>query len=338
MKKILYLMISSLIASTSSFLPIEAKSAETGKVKSDGGTTVKPRQRPTIGLALGGGGMRGIAHIGVLRVLERENIPIDCIAGSSIGALVGGMYAAGIPVDRIEEIFKDNHLKKIVGTDRLAISAIGKGLRRFVFRRPYSGIVSGKKLAKFMKKYMPEGKKNIEDLDIPFCVVTTNLCDGKAYRLTKGDLTQAILASMAMAPLIQPVKVNGDVYVDGGVSANVPTIAARQFNPSLVLAVPVDEHLKEVPAEEFNRVSAIANRLASIVLSRTDAYHVEKADVKISPDVSGIAILSEEEGDFERAVNAGEAAAEKALPKIRHALASVQKPAIQSAARKTVVK
>lgn len=297
-----------------------------------------PGAKPTIALALGGGGMRGIAHIGVLRVLERENIPVDCIAGSSIGALVGGMYAAGLSPDQIEEIFRDNHLKKIVGVNRLGWAAIKKSMQRVILRKHYSGLIGDKKFSRFMKKYMPEDKTIIEDLNIPFCVVVTNLRDGKAYRLTTGDITQAIFASMAMAPLLKPVKVNGDVFVDGGVSANVPTIAAKQFNPSLVLAVSVDEHLRDVPEEEFGRVSTIVNRVASIVLSRTDAYHLEKADVQITPDVSGIAILSDDPEDFDRAIEAGEAAAEKALPKIRQALASAGKARIQSAQKRSVIK
>ena len=279
---------------------------------------------PTIALALGGGGTRGAAHLGVLRVLQRENIPIDYIAGSSMGAIVGGLYSAGVPLNHIEKMIDNNKMQKAYLPRRICtsimLSFVGR-IKHLFRQKPYAGIFSGKKFAKFIIDCVPQEKRNIESLDIPFCAVVTNLRDGQAYRLTKGDLGKALLASAAIPPMVRPVEIDGNLFVDGAIRANVPTVPAEQFNPGLIIAVSVDEELKPVDIKNFTSLKSIANRVASIVLTVVDAFHLQKADVAIVPDVSGITILSDNPEDVRKAIKAGEDAAEASLPEIRKAIA-----------------
>lgn len=282
------------------------------------------KNRPTVALALGGGGTRGAAHIGVLRVFEREHIPVDYIAGCSMGAVVGGLYAAGLTLDEIEGTLLDESLQKAYAPGSLRWRfLIGYTTKfRFMFMdRPYAGLFSGKKFVKFIDKMLPENAKLIENTKIPFCAVCTNLIDGQAYKLCKGELSQAILASSALPPVVRPVEIDDNLFVDGAVRSNVPTVSARQFNADIVIAVPVDEAIKPVDIKKFTSVRAVANRVTSIVLSVVDAHHIQLADYSVIPDVSNIAVLSKKHEDLIRAIAAGEEAATAALPKIKELIA-----------------
>lgn len=288
-------------------------------VTGDGKFQVKKAdKRKTMALALGGGGVRGAAHVGVLRVLEREKIPIDYIVGNSMGAIVGGMYAAGVGFDELsnEDSFEDFR-KSYVPTwtakvFKLPLSVLGRS-----FRTGPVGIMTGRKYQKFLEKHIPKGKENIENLNIPFSAVVTNLIDGQAYRISEGDLATAMRASSTIAPIIRPVKIGDKLCIDGGVRANLPASAARDTGADVVIAVLVDEPLRKVPEKKLRHFRAITERMTNIVLAVTDEHQLQFADIVISPDVSGISIFSKKKGDITRAMKAGEIAAQKALPLIR---------------------
>ena len=287
---------------------------------SDGKFRVVPKHRKTMALALGGGGMRGAAHAGVLKVLQNEGIPIDYIVGNSMGAIVGGLYAAGVPIDRLCDeqgirAFRNSYVPtlgaKLLKLPLMVLSP---------FRTGPVGIMSGEKYQKFLQKQIPAGKEKIEALNIPYSAVATNLLDGQAYRLSEGDLSLAMRASSALAPIIRPVKVGDKLCVDGGVRANLPASAARDTGADVVIAVVVDDKLKEVPEKSMWHYRNLAERMTNIVLAVTDEHQMQFADIVIAPEVSNISILSKNKDDILRAMNAGEIAARKALPLIREKL------------------
>lgn len=278
----------------------------------------KAVQRKTMALALGGGGVRGAAHVGILRVLEREKIPIDYIVGNSMGAIVGGLYAAGVSFDELsnEESFEDFR-KSYVPTWSAKAFRLPLSVLWSPFRTGPVGIMTGRKYQRFLEKHIPKGKEKIENLNIPYSAVVTNLIDGQAYRISEGDLATAMRASSTLAPLIRPVRIGDKLCVDGGVRANLPASAARDTGADVVVAVLVDDPLRKVQEKRLRHYRAVTERLTDIVLAVTDEHQLQFADIVISPDVSGISIFSKKREDIERAMKAGEIAAEKAMPLIR---------------------
>ncbi len=279
--------------------------------------------RPRVALALGGGAVRGAAHIGVLRVFEREGIPVDFIAGTSMGAIIGGLYAAGLTLDEIEHRLRDKSLLH-------AYDTIPLGLRialipilvtpRLVGSHPYEGLYRGNRFAKYINKAVPENMRLVENLKIPFCAVTCNLLDGKVYALTKGNLGRALQSSSAIPVYRKPVPFEGKLFVDGGILENLPTRHARAFNPGIVIAVDVDPKLQPVVANSFRKIGSVSNRTTDMILDRLDEEQRKLADIIIQPDVAGISLFVRDVRHVDRAIRAGEDAAKAALPQIREAL------------------
>ena len=287
------------------------------------------KDRPTIALALGGGGIRGAAHIGVLRVLEKEGIPIDYIAGCSMGSIVGGLYAAGIPIDDIQKVLLDKSLQEAYAPGYLSWAIIMFPIKNFTSRltfrdRPYAGLFSGRKFRAFINKRLPENKRQIENTNIPFVAVVTNLLDGQAYKLAKGDLADCILASSAMAPIVRPIKINGNLYMDGAVRSNVPVVSAKQFGADIVIAVPVDEVIQKEPARKYWAARNVALRIADIVLSVVDEHHLQQADLVIAPHIHDVPVFTKKLKYIKPTIAEGEKAAYAALPQIREAIKNYQ--------------
>ncbi len=282
----------------------------------------KKGKRPSIALALGGGGARGAAHIGVLRVLSEAGIKIDYIVGNSMGAIVGGLYAAGVPLDKIEKIMLDGSLRKAYMPGMIPPTILLNPTERLLhpFRKHYAGLWSGKKFGQFLEKQLPEGLENIEDTPIPFSAVATNLLDGKAYRISDGKLSTAMRASSTIPSILQPVAIGDKVYVDGAVRANMPASAARDTGADVVIAVLVDNPLVILPAKEFRNLRGILGRMTDVMLAVADARQLPFADIVINPDVSGIAVIKGKRDDVEKAILAGETATRKALPEIQKRL------------------
>lgn len=282
----------------------------------------KKGKRPSVALALGGGGARGAAHIGVLRVLSEAGIKIDYIVGNSMGAIVGGLYAAGVPLDRIEAMILDGSLRKAYKPGMVPPAILLNPFEKLLhpFRKHYAGLWSGKKFGKFLEKQLPENVQNIEDTPIPFSAVATNLLDGKAYRISDGKLSTAMRASSSIPGILQPVAIGDKVYVDGAVRANMPASGARDTGADIVVAVLVDNPLKILPAIEFRSLSGILGRMTDVMLAVADARQLPFADIIINPDVSGIGVVNGTREDAKRAILAGETATRKALPEIKKRL------------------
>ncbi len=211
--------------------------------------------RPSIGLALGGGGARGVAHAGVLRALEDMRIPIDCIAGTSMGAVVGGLYAAGLAPDELE--------RELTGMDWTAIF-LGRPPRidwpshrrredvGFLARFPLGvrggevilpgGLIEGQELEIVLRRHTVRaapGRIDFDHLPIPFRALAADLESGEAIVLGEGDLAGAIRASIAIPGAFAPVEIGGRLLVDGGIAANLPVAAVRAMGADLVIAVDV---------------------------------------------------------------------------------------------------
>ncbi len=277
-----------------------------------------------VGLALGGGGTRGAAHVGVLKVLVEAGVPIDCIAGTSIGAIVGGMYAAGVPLPELEKQFRNNRIMKAFMAPSPAVRVVTAPLHvvPYVFgKKHFDGIYKGGLLSKFLAKELPDDRKNIQDLSIPFCAVALNLVDGHVYALTKGDLILAMQASSAVPVLRRPVRIGDDLFVDGAVIQNLPVDEARRaLGAHFVIAVDVDERFKKESVESFLKLGSVAKRLITLELARRDFRALTTADIVIHPNVDGIGLLSTKNQDAANAMAAGESAARAALPTIIEAL------------------
>lgn len=179
---------------------------------------------PGIGIALGSGGARGLAHIGVLKVLEKNKIPIGCIAGTSIGALIGGLYASGMSVEQMEEI--------ACNTDWFVMAKL------FIPKFQPAAIFGGKYVKDFIEALI--GDTDFDDLQIPFAAVATDILKGDEVIINRGSLAQAILASTALPGLFSPVESESkSLLVDGGLKNPLPVDVVRNMNADFVIAVNV---------------------------------------------------------------------------------------------------
>lgn len=306
-------------------------------------SSVTTTERPKLGIALGGGGTRGAAHIGVLRVLEQEGVKPDIIVGNSMGSIVGSLYCAGVPLEKIEKLVIDGRLRKAYQPRPIALQLLKKAGGKMINpfgKKKQPGFYDGQGLADFIDENVPEDKKLIENLSPRFAAVVTNLLDGKAYRLTQGNLGQAVRASATLPPILRAVEIDGNLYADGGIRSNMPTYPTRAMGADLVIAVDVNEPLKKLKPRDLMTMGKTANRMSSIMLAVADELHLKVADVIINPKVSGISLLSKDEADFHKAVLEGEKAAHEAIPEIKRQMANfglnAAKPDLRSISQKTI--
>ena len=171
-------------------------------------------RRPMTGLALGGGGARGLAHIGILKTLKSAGVPIDYLVGSSMGGLIAALCAAGIPIEEME-------------AEALNMSKASQMVRLLDLAPPRRGLVKGERLRAYLTKLF--GKDHLmENLPISLALVAVNLQTAKEVILSNGSLIEAVMATMAVPGIFAPVEINKQCLVDGGVLNNVPADVARQ--------------------------------------------------------------------------------------------------------------
>lgn len=250
-------------------------------------------QLPRVVWALGGGGARGLAHLGVLRVLEEEKIPINGLVGTSMGAVVAAAYAAGTRLD---------YLCRMVA----ALS----WERLWDFRFPRMGLINGEKIMAVLRLLTKE--KKLEELEPPVWVVATDLLTGTEVIFKEGNLEPAIRATISIPGIFTPVKHGKHLLVDGGVVAGVPAGIARQMAADLVIAVNVSYDL--TPSPPGNLVEVLM-KTVEIMGARLKKVQVAQADLVITPRVGHVGT-----GNFSLAVDcidAGEEAARQMLPAIR---------------------
>ena len=178
------------------------------------------KKKNKIGLALGTGSARGWAHIGVIKALNEANIKVDYVAGVSIGAVVGAVYAAG-NINALEDVALQLNWKQILSFIDIVF--------------PKSGLIDGNKIADFIRMYIKA--KNIEDLPLPFCAVSTDLATGKEIIIKKGDIVEAVRASISTPGIFTPVIKDNMTLVDGGIVNSVPVSVVRKMGADIVIAV-----------------------------------------------------------------------------------------------------
>lgn len=297
--------------------------------------------RPKIGLALSGGGARGLAQIGILKVFEREKIPIDFIAGTSMGGILGGLYAAGYSAEELEKIVKDINWNDLL-TDtppRLSLFLSQREEKEgslFQFRlngfKPYipTALTSGQKLtnlftnltmrANLTSKWFKRPYSSFDNLEIPFRAVTTDLVTGKKVILGSGDLAQAMRATMTFPLAFSPVEMGESLLVDGGLVDPIPVDVAKEMGADVVIAVNTVSSL--LPADKIKNPWDVANQATSIMSLPRLQEELSQADFVITPNLLEISST-----DFNRTldlITLGEATAESLIFEIKKVISNSQ--------------
>lgn len=256
--------------------------------------------RPTIAVALGGGGARGFAHIGALRVLEQEKIPVDLVVGTSVGSLVGALYA-----DQGHVLDAEWNALAAEPSDLFDKNALS------LF---YGGFVKGDRLESFLDRHLAH--KKIESMAVRYAAVAVELKTGRIRVFDSGSVARAVHASCAIPGVFVPVEIDSTTYVDGGVVDPVPADVARELGAEVVIALAVPAPLpKSTPKNPI----AVAYHAASLMSGEIGRLRAAEADVVITIDAGDV-----EYDDFSqkrRLIEAGEAAARAALPSIHTAIA-----------------
>jgi NTE family protein len=304
--------------------PVAQPAAPTGATPLSKASGQNADGRPKFALTLAGGGARGAAHIGVLRALEREGLKPDYITGSSIGAIVGGLYCAGVPLDVIEQLFVHGEIKHAFLPKSLPVALATSTptylAKRMIGMKPPIGLYSGKRIAKTIRKYLPPGRERLENFCIPFSAIATNLLDTRPTWLSKGDAAEAIRASSSVPLIYYPVRWDGKELVDGGVRANLPTDAAEAAGAPVIVAVKLHSTLDAESPAVFRKLFLYADRILSIYLAEIEAKATGDANVVVEPDVGNMNLYSFDAKSQLDAIAAGEAAAREQMPKIRKLL------------------
>ena len=300
---------------------LQDKIENTKKLKS-----AKDNKNLKVALVLSGGGVKGYAHLGVLRVLERENIKIDYITGTSIGALVGTLYSIGYSVDEIEKFLDDVNVSSFLETvtDNTNLSLEKKeSLKKysaylsfdnelnFSFPKGLKG--TGEEyliLKKMLGKY--EYMDSFDNFPIPLRIVATNLNTGETKAFSKGDVAKVLIASMAIPSIFEPMKIDGEIYVDGLVTRNLPVEEAYEMGADIVIASDIGAPVVE--KDDYNILS-VMSQANTIQASNITKVSREKASILISPDIKDISAIASSKK--EELMKLGKLAAEKEIDKIR---------------------
>jgi len=268
----------------------------------------QPRKK--VGLALGSGAVRGLAHIGVLKVLIKNNIPIDYISGCSIGAWVGAHYAFYQDLDKLTEATIGNKKEKMA-----------------VFLEPTlrGGMIKGEKVIELLKKYF--GNYEFKDLRIPTSIVATDLGSGDRVLFNEGKITDALRASMSVPYIFAPYKKDGMILVDGGISNPVPDNIVRGMGADIVVSVNLDNFLKnKISNWEKQSFTQKMTRTIDVTRHYLAHYAMTSSDVIIEPNVQLSGIKSWKNfftaGEDEKIIKIGEEEAAKAVLKIKELLNS----------------
>jgi len=272
----------------------------------------RPGRRPRVGLVLSGGGARGLAHIGVLKVLHREGIPIDLLAGTSMGGLIAAAYAVGLTPDYMEaEALRMGRIRNLT-------SLVDRDL-------PRAGLFEGKRVEEYLVRQL--GNVTFSDLQVPLALVAVDLAQGEEVVLRGGFVAEAVRATISLPGVFAPARLGDRLLVDGGVLNNLPVDVAREMGADVVIAVDSRIEFVGLAASDessiFGQWKEILDVLRACLLlmqRQLTEYRVEQAhpEAVIRPILpKGVATLT----GFSRAaeiITAGETAAEAALPQIEH--------------------
>ncbi len=257
-----------------------------------------PKPKPKIALVLSGGASRGFAHIGVIKVLEEQHIPIDIVVGTSAGSLTGALYAYYADAAKLE---------------KAAWGLTEEDVFDYSIPNIFVGVVKGESIVAFIKSRILV--KNIQDLKIPFAAVATDLVTGEKIVFKTGPVSTAVRASISIPGVFKPLIIGKKILVDGGVVDNVPVDVARNLGADIVIAVDVSSPSRN---DNINNIIDVIMQTFNIMGNEISKYQIKDADVIIRPNVSGVGLI-----DFNKKsklIFEGEKAAREALPKIREAI------------------
>ncbi len=251
-----------------------------------------------VGLALGGGAARGIAHIGVLKVIEELGIPVTAVAGTSVGSIIGALYAAGMSADEIKSFSEELGWSKLL---QLSLSGFG--------------IAKTDRLERLVEELV--GDRKIEALPLPFAAVAVDIGTFEPVIYTTGPVARAVRASSSIPGIFEPVMEDGRAIVDGGVANNLPTDVARSLGADFVIAVDLNAGMdhRDKPSNLFD----ITYRSFTALMWNTSRRGRESADILIEPEIGHISY--HDLGKADELFAAGEAAARKALAKLARKVA-----------------
>jgi NTE family protein len=284
------------------------------------------KERPKIGLTLSGGGARGIAHIGVLKVLEEEGIKVDFITGTSMGSIVGGLYAIGYSASELEKIMLEQNWDEIL-LDEISLRSISMeekdAISRYIGSFPIEegkvnlpvGLVAGQMVHSLISKLCISVHhiEEFSNLPIPFLCIATDIETGEIIVLKDGFLPDAIRASMSIPSVFAPIEINGQLLVDGGLVKNFPVSNVIEMGADIIIGVDVGVPLYN--KKKLNSLVKIMNQAISFQGMESTIQERKLCDVLIEPAVDDFSIM-----DFEKAkelIALGEEAGRKMLPQIR---------------------
>ena len=251
-----------------------------------------------IGLALSGGGARGLAHIGVIEVLEEKGIEISAVAGTSMGAVVGSLYALGVSIKEILDFMNSNDWKRFVISSNFTI--------------PNLISVNSRKVGKLLSKLL--GDKTFNDCKIPFCSVAADAVSKDKVYIKEGRLIDAVRASIAIPGIFEPLISDGRILVDGGVVEPVPVEAVKNFDVNFIIAAALNNLEKtKTPDSKLSLFTLIGISL-SMMEREMSKHYLESADIIIEPSTGNFGVF-----EFSKAleiINVGREAAKSALKKI----------------------
>ena len=263
--------------------------------------------RPKVGLVLSGGGAKGFAHIGVLKVLEEAGVKVDYIGGTSMGAIVGGLYASGYNARQIDSVFQATDFdallqdfvprssKNFYGKRNDEIYAISLPFNKFKIGVPTAlskGLYNYNLLAKLTHNV--RHVRDFNKLPIPFLCVATNIETGEQVVLDKGYLPQAMAASAAFPSLFAPIEIDGKMLIDGGVVNNYPIDEIRKLGANYIIGVDVQDDMKD--RESLNDATRILVQISNLGMIQRMKENAKQTDVYIKPDISSFGVISFEKG------------------------------------------
>ncbi|WP_073295137.1 patatin-like phospholipase family protein [Chryseobacterium polytrichastri] len=259
-------------------------------------------KNPRIGLSLAGGGAKGFSHVGVLKVLDSLGVKVDYIAGTSMGAIVGGLYASGYSGKEIEKIVMDTDFYSLImdPKSRKESTFFNKSVDKYLFSIPLkngkitlpSSISSGQKNVYLLKELF-KNVSNIDDfskLPIPFMCVATNLESGNMEIFEKGDLVQSIMASSAFPSLMDPVKIGDSIYIDGAMTVNYPSKPLKDKGIDIVIGVDLNQDLSS--REDLNSIISILNQVIDMNIHKDTKRQYKYTDINIKPNLKGMSATS----------------------------------------------
>ncbi|MBN1265559.1 MAG: patatin-like phospholipase family protein [Anaerolineales bacterium] len=269
------------------------------------------KRRPSVGLALGGGGARGLAHIGVLRVLEREHIPIDYLSGTSMGGVLAALFASGMNSQQLEqEAEKMNEVSFL--------------LKLIDFEIPERGLLKGGNLSEYLAGCVGSDQR-FEDLPIKLGLTAVDIRRGIEVTMISGRLVPAVQATMALPGMVDPVEIGNHLLVDGGVLNNVPADVVREMGAELVIAVDVSPDVHDPDLWENMKIPSFSKhrwRTSTITIAALTEARLEKArpEFILRPNLSLTITTITGFNHADEIIAAGIAAAEAILPELRKEL------------------